>query len=75
MITFFCVNTMIVVTSTIRSAEEILIIGNIVENVVALVVINTHGFNRTVMSPISFHVGLKQIKTHFSSCGEIEYKW
>ena len=49
---------MTLVTLTIRSAEEILMIGNIVENVVALVVINTHGLNRTVMSPIRFHVGL-----------------
>ena len=50
---------MTLVTLTIRSAEEILMIGNIVENVVALVVINTHGLNRTVMSPICFHVGLQ----------------
>lgn len=50
---------MTVVTATIRSAEEILIIGNIVQYVVALVVINTHGLNRTVMSPICFHVGLQ----------------
>ena len=50
---------MTLVTLTIRSAEEILVIANIVENVVALVVINTHRLNRTVMSPIRFHVGLK----------------
>ena len=59
MITFSSIYTMTLVTLTIRSAEEILVIANIVENVVALVVINTHGFNRTVMSPIRFHVGLQ----------------
>ena len=59
MITFSSIYTMTLVTLTIRSAEEILVIANIVENVVALVVINTHGLNRTVMSPICFHVGLK----------------
>ena len=73
LITFFSIYTMTVVTATIRSAEEFLIIGNIVQYVVALVVINTHGFNRTVMSPICFHVSLlslQQFKTQFSSCGE-----
>ena len=50
---------MTLVTLTIRSAEEILIIGNIVQYIVALVVINAHGFNRAVMSPICFHVGLQ----------------
>ena len=58
MITFSIIYTRTLVTLTNRSAEVILVIANIVENVVALVVINTHGLNRTVMSPIRFHVVL-----------------
>ena len=71
LITFSSIYTMTLVTLTIRSAEEILVIANIVENVVALVVINTHGLNRTVMSPIRFHVGLQ----NYNSFLVLERNW
>ena len=75
MITFFVFNTWTVVTRTVGNTDEIIVIWeNIVQHVVPVVVIDTHGLYRTVKSPARFHESLqivkKTIKTAMSRPGE-----